>query len=269
MREPFVFATFVLLAVGLFARLQTSQADEPKRTAETIAAAEKAAKEQLAKLKGSAARVQYIKDDAVEAAFPRYYLFSVLFPQYPVARIPPSKDLKTSNLFAVDAEGKVTILTEVGALEKFVQANYRAKSDERKKQAIEAWLRLAQQYHQDGFYTFQLMGDAVKIEGNKVRGIIVAMKGGSGTLAATLTFAEDGKLEKVQQEAKLRRGPRPICQATKLLDNDPLVRRIAEADLLIMGLAARDYLDEQRAKASPALQQAIDRVWQRILDAER
>ena len=44
---------------------------------------------------------------------------------------------------------------------------------------------------------------------------------------------------------------------------------MAEQDLLIMGRAAKPYLDEQRAKASPALQQAIDRIWQRILDAEK
>jgi hypothetical protein len=29
---------------------------------------------------------------------------------------------------------------------------------------------------------------------------------------------------------QLRAGPRPICQATKLLDRDPIVRRMAEQD---------------------------------------
>jgi hypothetical protein len=40
---------------------------------------------------------------------------------------------------------------------------------------------------------------------------------------------------------------------------------MAEADLLFMGLAARDYLMEQRAQASPELRQAIDRLWERIV----
>jgi hypothetical protein len=31
-----------------------------------------------------------------------------------------------------------------------------------------------------------------------------------------------------------------------------------------MGLAAREYLDEQRAQAGPELRRAIDRLWQRI-----
>src|SRR6184192_2360441 len=62
----------------------------------------------------------------------------------------------------------------------------------------------------------------------------------------------------------IRPGPRPICQATKLLDPDPLVRRICEQDLLIMGLSARDYLMEQRARATPELRAALDRLWEKI-----
>ena len=69
----------------------------------------------------------------------------------------------------------------------------------------------------------------------------------------------------VNEEAKIRPGPRPICQATKLLDADQIVRRMAEQDLLYMGRAAHEYLMQQRAQAAPDLQQAIDRLWQRIL----
>ena len=67
----------------------------------------------------------------------------------------------------------------------------------------------------------------------------------------------------------LRPGIRPICQATKLLDRDPIVRRMAEQDVLVMGRAAKPYLDQVRATARPKLQQAIDRIWQRILDEGR
>ena len=90
------------------------------------------------------------------------------------------------------------------------------------------------------------------------------MAGGSGTVTASLTFDDAGKLAKVSEEAKFRPGPRPICQATKLLDPDAIVRKMAEQDLLIMGLAAREYLNEQRAQAGPELRRAIDRLWQRI-----
>jgi hypothetical protein len=43
---------------------------------------------------------------------------------------------------------------------------------------------------------------------------------------------------------------------------------MAEKDILVMGSAAKGYLDEQRAKASPELRRAIDRVWRRILDED-
>jgi hypothetical protein len=60
-----------------------------------------------------------------------------------------------------------------------------------------------------------------------------------------------------------------ICQATKLLDPDPIVRRMAEQDLLVIGKPATEYLDEQRARATPALREAIDRIWPRILIEDR
>ena len=44
---------------------------------------------------------------------------------------------------------------------------------------------------------------------------------------------------------------------------------MAEQDLLVMGRAAKPYLDQVRAAARPKLQQAIDRIWQRILNEGR
>jgi hypothetical protein len=242
---------------------------ESKRSTESIGRAEKAVKDYLDKLGGAGAAVQYVKDKSVESACPRDYFFTVLFRQFPVARMPP-KGLKASNLVAVDDDGKVTMLTDAKELEKFCRDHLTpAKSEEARKLTIRCWLRLSQQYHQDGFYLFAIMDDTIKVDDKSASGTVVAMKGGSGTFSARLTFDDDGKLSKVSEEAKLRPGPRPICQASKLLDNDPLVRRMAEQDLLIMGAAARDYLDEQRARSAPELQRAIDRMWQLIVESER
>jgi hypothetical protein len=248
---------------------QETPVPDTKRTRTTIAKAEAAVKGHLEKLKAAGAAVEYVKDDDVESVLSRHYLFSVLFRQYPVARSVP-KGLQSSNLFAVDAEDKVTVMTDAKELESFFRAiSPTAKEEGRRETAIRAWLRLTQQYHQDGFYTFSRVDDAIRVEGKTARGIVAVMKGGSGTLSAILTFDDDGKLAKVSEEAKLRPGPRPICQATKLLDKDSLVRHMAEQDLLIMGTAAETYLGEQRAKASPELQRAIDRIWQRIRKSER
>ena len=72
------------------------------------------------------------------------------------------------------------------------------------------------------------------------------------------------EISEATEQANVRPGPRPICQATKLLDPDPVVRRMAEQDLLIMGIAARAYLLEQRNKANAELRRAIDLLWQRM-----
>jgi hypothetical protein len=261
-----ILAWVALLGSIVCGKCLSVQAAE--RTPETIAKAEKAARDHLEKLKGSWATVQYIKDEDVEAVSPHHYLFSVLFRQFPVAR-PLPEGLTASNLLVVDGKGKATVLRDAAALEKFFKTHATAKKEEGKKAAVRAWLRLSQQYHQDGFYIFDLVPDSVKVEARKASGVVTAMRGGGGTLHAELTFDDDGKLDKVREEAKLRRGPRPICQASKLLDPDPLVRRIVEQDLLIMGTAAKDYLDEQRAQATPELRRAIDRRWQRIVESER
>jgi hypothetical protein len=257
------------LSAVMLVALIVGGAEEEKRSAESIAKAEKAVKDHLADRKAAGAGVAYLKAKSVESALPNYYLFAVRFPQFPVGRVPP-KGLKPSNLFAVGGDGKVTVLTDAKELERFYRDHLTAAKEEAaKKTALRGWLSLTQHFHQDGFFTFAIMDDTIKVDGKTAGGSIVVMKGGSGTLRAQLTFDDAGKLDAVKEESKIRRGPRPICQATKLLDADPLVRRMAEEDLLIMGTAAKEYLDEQRAKAHPDLRRAIDRLWQRILESER
>lgn len=73
----------------------------------------------------------------------------------------------------------------------------------------------------------------------------------------------------IYEKSALRPGVRPICQATKLLDRDPIVRRMAEQDILVMGCTAKPYLDQVRAASRPKLRQAIERIWQRIVNEGR
>jgi hypothetical protein len=93
--------------------------------------------------------------------------------------------------------------------------------------------------------------------------------GGDGNIDVVMTLGTAGSLVNILERSAIRPGVRPICQATKLLDRDPIVRRMAEQDLLVMGRAAKPYLDQIRATARPKLQQAIDRMWQRILAGAR
>lgn len=242
-------------------------------TAEDVARAEKAVKDQLEKYKGGYGQVAQVKDEAVARAFPRTTFFTVLYRQYPVGRrVPPP--LKSANVFAVGADGKPLLLNDLKGMETFFRGTVAgARESDQAKTITRAWLRLSPELRQDGFYQFKLMDDSTRAEkaqsGLVASGKVVVARGGNGEINATLKFDEDGKLVKVDETAKIRQGPRPICQATKLLDKDPIVRRMAEQDLLYMGKAARGYLDEQRARAAPELQRAIDRLWQRIVDEDR
>jgi hypothetical protein len=263
-------------AVLLAALVEVRAAPAPekkKRDAEDITRAEKAVKDELLRLKGEGGVVAYVKDEDAVRLFPDGYFFSVMFRQFPIARVMP-EGLSAANLFVVDGKGKVKVLTDAQSLVKYALDHAgHAKSDEQKKETVRGYLHLSQHLYQDGFFAFSVMEDSLQVKrkegGATAVGSLVAMRGGSGTIKATLEFAGDGKLTGIKEHAQLRPGPRPICQATKLLDRDPVVRKMAEQDLLIMGPAARPYLDEQRAKAGPELQKAIDRLWQRIVDSER
>jgi hypothetical protein len=248
--------------------------EKKKLTAEELAKAEKAVKDFLEEKKAGMGVLQPLKDDRLEQLFPRYAFYTLLFRQFPVGRVPP-KGFVVSNVLVADAEGKVMHFTAANKelLDFINSALAEDKTEEHAKNVGRAWIRILQEFYQDGFYKFALMDDSTKVTADgpnkKVSVKVVAMAGGNGDITSTLVLDESGKITNIDGKSTLKPGPRPICQATKLLDPDPLVRRICEQDLLIMGTAAKPYLDEQRAKASPELRAAIDRIWQRILDAEK
>jgi hypothetical protein len=261
-----------ILALAVAATLAAPAPEKKKATDEDVAKAEKLVKEFLEKKKGAHANIQVVKDESLSRTFPDVVFITALFRQFPVAR-PLPEGLKSSNVFAVGLDGAVQLLGEGKELETFFKKNLDAQSDDAAKDAVRSWLRLSPEFRQDGFYKFVLMDDSTKVassgQGKEASGKVVVMQGGNGEISVTLALDDKGKLTKVEESAKIRPGPRPICQATKLLDNDPIVRRMAEQDLLIMGKAAHDYLQEQRAKANPALQKAIDQLWQRIDNTDR
>ena len=241
--------------------------DKTGPSKEAIAKAETALKEHLEKAKATGGRIVHLRTAALAKDFPDDTFFALRFQLFPVARRLP-EGMKASNIFVVSKDGKVQHLRDAKELEKYFQKNLPAiNKQDQAQDALGGWLLLAQEFHQDGFFAFEILTKAFAIEekgkGFEAAGRAMVMKGGNGEINVTMTFA-DGKLTKVADSSKIRPGPRPICQATKLLDPDAIVRKMAEQDLLIMGLAAKDYLDEQRAQAGPELRQAIDRLWQRI-----
>jgi len=232
-----------------------------------------AVKAHLETLKGAHAQLIYKDDAALEKTFPDYQFIVARYRQFPVAKILP-KGLSASNVFAVARKDQELLHIKDGkALEEFFKKHQApAKDDAAAKRSLAAWLTLVQEFSQDGAFKFEVLEKDFSSELNEklqvVRGRAMVTAGGKGELAATLEY-EGGKLAKVTMAGKVVPGPRPICQATKLLDRDPIVRKMAEQDLLFMGLAAGDYLMEQRRQASPDLRDAIDRLWRRIVREAR
>ena len=128
---------------------------------------------------------------------------------------------------------------------------------------VKAWLRAAAELNQDGYFRFTVKAGDAKAVGDTVtatgEAAVDPRNGDKGAVTATLAF-KDGKLATTETTAKVIAGMRPRCQATKLLDPDPIVRLMAEDSLRVMGSTAKWYLDEQYEKASPELRKAIDRV---------
>lgn len=240
-------------------------------TADEIQKAEQALQTKLKELNApNGLRTSRAEAEVLDRVFPKFLFFAGRLPQYPIGLVPPEgSKIQIQNLFIIGKDGKVQHLTDTKGLEAFFKDSLpAAKNEAALKDAARAWLALSPEFRQDGFFKFKLMDDSTKVDGQKASAQVVVMQGGNGSITATLTFDQGGKLSQVVEEVKIRQGPRPICQATKLLDADPIVRKMAEQDLLCMGRAARDYLMQQRAKAAPELQQAIDRLWQRIVEQD-
>jgi hypothetical protein len=263
----------MLAAVGLLLTAGAAAAGDKKDqgpSKEDIAKDEAQIKEVLAKIKGESGTILYLGNEGLHKSFPKHHFYAVRYRIYPVAKRLP-EGMRPSNIFVVAANARPEHIKDVKALETFFKANLpEVKGGLPATFAGLGWLTLSQEFHQDGFYKFQLptMFDGKAGDGISIKGSAVVMQGGSGELTAELVFNAAGKLTGVTDTPKIKQGPRPICQATKLLDADPLVRRICEADLIFMGRPALEYLREQRDLAGSELRREIDRVIERILREE-
>jgi hypothetical protein len=207
-----------------------------------------------------------LTEDYVANVLPGSY-FGVRFQQYPLAVVPPA-DLAPSNVFFV-IDDQVYYVTDPDDLEAyFLEVVEAVQSENEALDVGRTWLRLSEEFSQDGFFTFSAPAVQARTLATGeilVRGKVDVLNGGSGGLRALLSFDASGDFTEVRERRAIHVGIRPICQATKLLDADPIVRGMAEQAILVMGRAAKAYLNEQRAPATPELRQAIDRIWKRIV----
>jgi hypothetical protein len=259
------------LGLLLVFTLMTPSAAQDKAIPQETQPALDAVKAYLEKLKGAHAQLIVRDEPVISKVLPEHVFVIARYRIYPVARQLP-EGLRPSNVFAVaKKEHHVRLIKNAKELEGFFQASQiPAKDDATAKSALAAWLTLSQEFVQDGFYKFEILTKEFASDTDdgriQVSGRALVTQGGKGEIATSLVY-EQGKLKRANETAKVMAGPRPICQATRLLDRDPISRQMAEQDLLFMGLPARDYLLEQRDQAAPELRQAIDRLWQRIQDS--
>jgi hypothetical protein len=217
-----------------------------------------------------------IQSNEITQVIPGYRFFLLYLIQYPVAYGPPDDQLGMACIVAIDGDLAIESIADEYAMQEF----YRAHQIEITTEAgcvlaIKAWLHLSHEYKNDGYYTFLVSDDDITVShvyGDVVEwlvdGISRVTAGGEGAVTAQMAIDFEGLLLYVNEEFELLPGIRPICQSTKLLDPDPIVRKMAEQDLLAMGYKAKEYMFTQRAKASPELQKAMDALWERIVELE-
>ena len=153
-------------------------------------------------------------------------------------------------------------MNDSAQLEHFFKEKLGPRRDEAsQKEAVQAWLSLSQTFVQDGMFQFSVPSDTLQLarldSGTEATGkaVVTPAGGNRGEIIATLQFTSSGELTSVKEEQHVQTGIRPMCQATRLLDSDPIVRAMAAQDLLIMGRAAMPYLREttqnRRARTRP------------------
>ncbi len=222
-------------------------------------------------------QTQAIVDERLTRVMPRDRFVSLRFREFPIAQT-PVQPLNQRNVFVVDAQDRAKHLENRTALvADFLRRAPRVEGRQGAVDLAAAYLAVSKEFSQDGFFRFQKPGQpkvttrsgALIVE----LGLGVEPNGGDrGSLDGVFTFGRDGaqfRLTKIEEKDSIQPGVRPVCQSTLLLDPNPVVRRMAERDLLVMGERALPYLRERRATASPLLQREIDRVIGRIERGER
>lgn len=248
---------------------------EIRRRAQRIVAdlqtnGQKRVEEYLRARNAGGGRLTAVADPAVGQVLPASLAYTLIYPLFPVARIAPA-GFGSQNVLVLGPDGPPTLINSAKELEDFAGKFFvRADSDAKAKTFVLAYLRLTQEFSQDGFFKFTIAANEIKKTATGLSGRIGVepTAGNKGEILVALKF-DDGRLQSVSEKRNVVAGIRPICQATKLLDSDPIVRTMAEQSLRVLGSLAKPYLDEQRAAAKPELRQAIDRLWERIVAEKR
>ena len=173
----------------------------------------------------SGALVRPVTDDFVGRTFPNFSFFGVIFRQYPIAvRCPAVPDLKCANLFFV-RNSQVDFVSTIEDLKFFFAANLDpAPTQAAATDAASTWMRFSEELKQDLFYTCSesYISYALRDNLTLLRAHATATAGGDANIDLVMTLGAAGNFVSILEKSAQRPGVRPICQATKLLDPDPI-----------------------------------------------
>jgi len=193
--------------------------------------------------------------------------FALRFRRFPI-EVVPEPPLQPNNIFVALGE-KVIHVADKEALKRFLKKHLKPARDVKSiVAATDSCLRLFQEIHHDGFFEFEAPSVKATDQTSEGEVKVVKQRGDKGELTVKLRI-DQGKVIELEFGGQPIPGIRPKCQAARLLDPDPVIREIMRRDILVMGRACQPYLDEVRAAADPELRNAIDAVWQQILDEDR
>jgi hypothetical protein len=155
-----------------------------------------------------------VKNQFAARALPNFDFCGVYFQQYPVAYLPP-EDLAESNVFFVNKTTEdVQYLTGPDDLLNFFRLFWDpivgpSGSENFLKDGAKTWLRLSQEFSQDGFYQFSK--PMVMVEGETAFGMVTVEQGGTGFLAVIMNIGPLGELS-VVEERHIHPGERPLLK---------------------------------------------------------
>jgi hypothetical protein len=169
----------------------------------------------LAKIAGAdQGQMSALKDDVLELEFPDYKFYSIHFRAYRGAKPVPAT-LKAADVFALAPDGTVTQFDDLDSLKSFFWSKLSGiQRTDQARDALKAWMKLAVEYKQDGYYEFSGPDKVNTTSPTDAKGLTATSKvnvklGGHGTIGWTLSFGQDGKITDYSVADNVTPGIRP------------------------------------------------------------
>jgi len=159
------------------------------------------------KTEGEGRTIVAVDDEAVHRIFPRERFYGVYFyVNYPRPKTLPA-GLRTHNLIVVQPDGAVERVGDREALRALCEKKLAGARDEAQaREATAACVRLAEEFYQDGLYTFHAPEVKVMRQGDVLvaSGEARVKSRGTGKVSVTLRFKPSGGLDGVTIEGAVR-----------------------------------------------------------------